>query len=87
MENGLDAGGVGTLGDDLQRPRGTRPERLLHLRVADARAVALRNDLDRRHPGIEPENGHGQEEQNGEGRHTVERRAAPEPLAPSREAR
>ena len=46
---------VGLRRDDLQRPGGAGAERLLDLRVADARGVPLGHDLDRRHAGVEAE--------------------------------
>ena len=39
--------------DDLERAGGAGAEGLLHLRVADARGVAGRDDLDRRHAGLQ----------------------------------
>ena len=51
--------------------------------VADSRAVARRDDLDRRHAGVEPEDGHGEQEQDGERGHAVERAAGARAARPS----
>ena len=49
--------GVALRRDDPQRSGRASAERLLQLRVADAGAVALRDDLDRRHAGLHPSTG------------------------------
>ena len=72
---------------DLERSRRAGAEGPLHLLVADPGAVALGDDLDRRHAGLQPEDRqreHDEHERRGRTEHV---RLAPEPLAPARRAR
>ena len=63
LGDGGDLRGVGLGGDDLQRAGRALAERVLHLGVGDARAVALGHDLDRRHAGLQPEHGDAQRDE------------------------
>ncbi len=82
-----DAGGVTLGGDDLHRAGSALAERLLDLVVADARTVTARDDLDRRHPGLQAEDRHDQRDENDQRERTERVRVAPEALAPGGEPR
>ena len=73
--------------DDLERAGRADAEGLLHLRVADPRAVVGRDDLDRGHPRLQPDDGKREQHEDQRRGGAVEVRVAPEPLAPAGEAR
>ena len=49
--------------DELERAGGAGAERLLDLRVADARGVVAGDDLDRGHPRLQPECRQGEQDE------------------------
>ena len=73
--------------DDLQRARCTLPEGGLDEVVALPRGVALRDDLDRRHPGLQSEDRQGERDEDRERRRAVEKWPPPESLGPGGEQR
>ena len=80
------ARGVGGRGDDLERARGAEAEALLDELVALAAGVALGDDLDRRHAGVQREHGDRERAEDGDGGDAQRPRMPPEPLAPGGEA-
>ena len=82
-----DPHGVGLRGDDLQRAGRAFAEGFLHLGVGGAGAVALGHDLDRRHAGLQAEDGDAQRDEEHDGHGAVGDGAAPEALGPGGEAR
>ena len=87
LGDGDRGGGVTLRRDDLERSRRAGAEGLLQLRIADARALAVRQDLDRRHAGLQPEDGqreHDEHERRGRPEHPC---LAPEALGPARRQR
>src|SRR5205085_4269533 len=72
--------------NDLERTRRTRPERPLDCVVARPRVVARRNDLDRRHPGLEREGWQRERPEQHDRREAVGEGPTPETLSPGRGA-
>ena len=68
-------------------PRRAGAEGLLQLRVAGPGAVAVRDDLDRRHAGLQPEHGQREHDQHERRGRPEQVRLAPEPLSPARRPR
>ena len=80
-------GRVSCRGHDLKRSGSAGPERPLHLLVADVGGVGGRDDLDRRHRGLELRDRDRQADQDREGDDAVAQRLTPQPLAPPLKAR